>query len=85
MVTHVDFQAAVDAANVSSHSLVTGIVMRRDFWLQSFGFPSEAQNTIEGFPFDECKLFNDKRDESLHWLKDSTATLWSVDVYVLWS
>lgn len=46
LVTKVALQAAVDMANMSSQSLANGVVVHRDSWRQSSGFPREIQNTI---------------------------------------
>lgn len=46
-VTHqAMLQAAVDSSDATSCVLTVGIDMRRESWLQSFGFLREVQNTI---------------------------------------
>lgn len=57
-------QASLDAFNSVAYSIFTAVVMHRA-WLQLSGFPREIQNTVEGLPFDELKLFIMFMDESL--------------------
>lgn len=44
------FQAALDSAASSAHSVATGIIMRCSSWLSASGFPKEVQTTIEDLP-----------------------------------
>lgn len=47
LVAKVAPQATVDAADTASISLATGLVMRRNSWLQSSRIPRKVQNTIQ--------------------------------------
>ncbi|EMP37595.1 hypothetical protein UY3_05226 [Chelonia mydas] len=82
LVTRTIFHAAVDSTDTSSYRMATQIIMSREFWLDSSGFPREVQSTTEDFPFDESYLFNQKTDDSLHSLKDSRAALQSLGIYM---
>lgn len=81
LVAKAALQAALDAVDMASRSLGTGLVIRRDSWLQLSGFPREVQNTIQDFPFDKMSLFNEKMDEPLHSLKVSRSALRSLEIY----
>lgn len=80
LVVRISLQAAMDAVDMPSCFLATGIVMCHSSWLQSSDFPQEVQTTIQDFS-DEDKFFLAKMDESLHSLKDSKVTLRSLRIY----
>lgn len=75
-------QSVVDAADTAAWSISTAFVMRQASWLHLSGFPKEVQITVQDLPFEGTKLFAEKTDASLHMLKDSKATLWSLGIYI---
>ncbi|EMP37451.1 hypothetical protein UY3_05360 [Chelonia mydas] len=81
LVVKTVLQDAVEVTDTASGSLATGIVMRRDSWLQSSGFPRGVQNISQDLPWDESNFFNEKSDDSLHSLKDSRCTRLCLRIY----
>lgn len=51
--------------------------------LHLLGFPKEMQTTMEDLPFEGVKLFFEKTNTSLHFLKYSRAALRSLGIYTL--
>lgn len=81
LIAKVALQAVVDGADTTLCSLVSGVVLRCDSWLQFSGFPKEVQTTLVDLPFENHKLFSYKMDKSLHFPKDTFATLQSPGIY----
>ncbi|EMP36207.1 hypothetical protein UY3_06538, partial [Chelonia mydas] len=81
LIASIVLQSVIDATDTSSRAMATAIIMCRESWLHASGFPKVVQNTIEDLPFNESNLFNQKT-ESLHTLKDSMATICSLEIYM---
>lgn len=72
--------AKYDCQNYAKLSFISAIVVRQSSWLHLSGFPKEVQLTVEDHPFDGTKIFTEMTHASLHTLKDSRATLWSLRI-----
>lgn len=55
LVAKVSLQAAVNAPDMASRFLASGVILRRDSWLQTSGF-------LKDLPFDDQKLFKPRQD-----------------------
>lgn len=71
-------KTVLDATDTVVWSISTAVTMRRASWLCILGFPKEVQTTVKDLPFEGSKLLAEKTGVSLHTLKDSRATLWSL-------
>lgn len=83
LVAHIALQASLDSVDTAACTIATTVVLRQASWLHLSGFPKEVQTTIEDLPFEGSKLFAVHTDYSLHSLKDSLATLRSLNIYTL--
>ncbi|EMP30069.1 SET domain-containing protein 5, partial [Chelonia mydas] len=75
-------QAASDAADTAAWSMASVVSMRRASWLLLPGLSSEAQSSMQDFPFDGKALFAEETDTRLHGMKDSLTTLQTLGLYV---
>lgn len=77
-------QALLNTDDTASWSVAATVVIHHASRLQSSKLPSvptEVQNIVENHrPFEAPKLFINVTNESLHSLKDSRATLCSLDI-----
>ncbi|EMP40086.1 Kinesin-like protein KIF14 [Chelonia mydas] len=72
LVARASLQAVLDVANSATWTMASAVAMRRSSWLQASGLPYEVQQTI-----------SEKMDLWLRSLKDSRATLSSLDLHTL--
>lgn len=74
-------QASLVAVDRVALSNFTAVVMKRTSWRHLCGFLKKVHIMVEDLPFERSKLFAERMEESLHTLKDSRATLYSLGVY----
>ncbi|EMP29764.1 hypothetical protein UY3_13134, partial [Chelonia mydas] len=56
-VAKTSLQASLDSADAAARTITSGMVMRREAWLQESGLPPEVQNTLPDLPFEGSGLF----------------------------
>ncbi|EMP27887.1 Voltage-dependent calcium channel subunit alpha-2/delta-3 [Chelonia mydas] len=81
LISRTALQASLDMADAAVHTTATAVVMHRSSWLSASGIPKDLQTKVEDLPFDKDKLFSKKNNELLHTMKDSRATLCTLDIH----
>lgn len=79
-VARKSLQAALDVADSAARSMASAVIVRRSSWPQSLGLPSEVQQTVQDLPFEGKLIFSEQTDLKLPSLKDSRATLKSLEL-----
>lgn len=82
LVARAPLQAALDVAHSAAWTMSSVVAIWRSSWLQASGLLCEVQQTIQNLPSEGLTRFSEKMDSQLHSLKDSRATLKSLDLHI---